>query len=144
MALYLHLTTTTGTTTHKVANGWFPQISGGLLVLPDGTEVEATSIMSTKLESKRETPARDAKLKAIDDAHAQLAQAQKNLGIPAGTLVHELEDYVDMAVALAKAQDDLTNHDLALVRAKESAKKARENPKPKPEPKAKAKKAPKK
>lgn len=144
MALYLHLTTTSGTTTHKVANGWFPQISSGLLVLPDGTEVEATSIVSTKLESKRETPARDAKLAAIDKAHAALATAQASLGIPTGALHSELENYVDAAVALAKAQDDLVNHDLALVRAKESAKKAKENPKPKPEPKAKAKKAPKK
>lgn len=144
MALYLHLTTPSGTTTHKVDAGWFPQITEGNLTLPDGTKVEAAFVLRTELVSKRETPARDAKLYAIDEAHAKLSHARAALGIPAGTLGPELEDYVEAAVALTTAQNALIDHDLALSKAKTAAKLARENPKPKPEAKPKAKKAPKK
>lgn len=136
MALYLHLTTAEGTNSIKVDAGWFPQIADGYLHLPGGATVPANAILSTRLESKRETPARDSKLQAIEDALRALATAQASLGIPLGALDSELANYVEAAVALAQAKTALVEHDANLVKAKEAARLKKTNPAP-AEPKAK-------
>lgn len=139
MGLYLHLTTAEGTRVLKTSSSWFPSIRDGLMELPDGTSIDAHEILSTRLEAKRETPARDAKVQAIEDARAAAYDLRRAIGLPEDPTAEQLEaldSYVGACVTLAEAETALVEHDANLVKAKEAARLKKENPAP-AEPKAK-------
>ena len=149
MARYFHVTTPAGTTTTKVPEGWFPTIAGGMLTLPDGTEIEASAISASRFESKRETPARDRLVSQVQRADLALTEAivefRTDLGI--GT---ELEDSVLLAafVGLKTAHDireemlaKLKAHDDNVKHSREAAAEKKKNP-PAPQAPAAKTKAP--
>ncbi len=150
MARYFHVTTPSGTTVTKVPENWFPTIAGGMLVLPDGTEVEASAISASRFESKRETPAKD-KLTAL------VAQAKHGFDSVFGDALtkwasregdpseDDLNDFIAVNAAYTtwrEAELALSKHELNVHKSAEAAKKKKENPTPKAEAKPKA--APKK
>ena len=154
MARYFHVTTPAGTTTTKVPEGWFPTIAGGMLALPDGTEIEASAISASRFESKRETPARDAKVKAEEAAAFRYSEAKEDFLRALGfgdedidqgkrDLEKNFPGLVASYTLWRTAVNDLSAHDLNVHRSREMAQKKKENPQEAKPPKAKATAKPK-
>jgi hypothetical protein len=136
MARYFLLTTTAEKHTFHIAPDWLPAIEDNHLIVTDangGThKFPLTDVHESRFMVKRSTPVRDARVAELSGAYAAVAAARAALHIPDGLLDEELQTYVDTAVALDNARNNLTKHDAALVCAKNHARLARKGRTPVP------------
>ena len=146
MAKFFTVTTPTETRTVKVPNDWMPTIQGGLLALPDGTEVEASAISASRFESRRETPTKDKLVALVVEAKNEfdltfagaLTKWANREGNPTEA---DFNDFLDVNTAYTlwrTAETNLAKHEENVRKSAEAAKKRKDNPAPKAEPKPKA------